>query len=83
MPSRRLLRPPPGPTASTLVSVYVADQTTGLFVNQFAVNTALNAGTVFQLPHNAIAFTWVHGHTYSFTITSNLGNSVIYNARAA
>jgi flagellin-like protein len=72
-----------GPTSSTLVSVYVADQTTGLFVNQFAVNTALNAGTVFQLPHNAIAFTWVHGHTYSFTITSNLGNSVIYNARAA
>jgi hypothetical protein len=25
----------------------------------------------------------VHGHTYSFTVTSNLGNSVTFNSRAA
>ena len=48
----------------------------------FAVNTALNVGAVFQLPHNAISFAWAHGHTYSFTITTSLGNSVIYNAKA-
>jgi len=72
-----------GTTASTLVSVYVVDQTTGLYVNQFTVNTALNVGAVFQLPHNTISFSWAHGHTYSFTVTSNLGNSVTFNAKAS
>jgi hypothetical protein len=63
--------------------VYVVDQSTGAFVSQFAVNTALNVGTVFQFPHNTIAFTWAHGHTYSFSVTSSLGNSVTFNAKAA
>jgi uncharacterized membrane protein len=72
-----------GTVASTLVSVYVVDQSTGAFVAQYAISTALNVGTYVDVPHTTLTFTTVHGHTYSFTITSNLGNSVIYSARAA
>jgi len=72
-----------GTTPSTLVSVYVADQSTGAFVSQFAINAVLNVGTVFELPHNTVSFTWAHGHTYSFTVTSSLGNSVVFAAKAS
>jgi flagellin-like protein len=72
-----------GGIASTLVSVYVVDQSTGAFVAQFAISTTLNAATYVNIPHTTVTFTTVHGHTYSFTVTSNLGNSVIYSARAA
>jgi flagellin-like protein len=75
-----------GTIASTLVSVYVVDQTTGTFVNQFALTPApgiaLNVGTYVDLTHTTVTFTPSHGHTYSFTVTSFLGNSVIYNAKA-
>jgi len=72
-----------GSIASTLVSVYVVDQSTGAFVGQFAISTALNVGTFVNVPHTTVTFTPAHGHTYSFTVTSNLGNSVIYSAKAS
>lgn len=77
-----------GTIASTLVSVYVVDQTTGAFVAQFPLTTAqgtLNAGTVLDISHSVVAFptsTLAHGQTYSFTVTSNLGNSVTFAAQA-
>jgi flagellin-like protein len=72
-----------GAIASTLVSVYIVDQSTNAFVSQVAVSTALNVGTVVDIPHTTVTFAPVHGHTYSFTVTSNLGNSVTFNSRAA
>jgi len=74
-----------GTISSTLVSVYVVDQSTGAVVAQFALSpvTALNAGTVVDIPHTTLTFTPSHGQTYSFTVTSLLGNSVIFYARAS
>ena len=72
-----------GSVPSTLVSVYVVDQSTGAFTTQVALNLPLNVGTSVYLSHNTLTFTWAHGHTYSYTVTSNLGNSVIFNAKAA
>jgi len=77
-----------GTIASTLVSVYVVDQTTGAFVAQFPLTTAqgtLDAGSVIDISHSVLAFpasTLAHGQTYSFTVTSNLGDSVTFAARA-
>ena len=70
---------------STLVSVYVVDQSTGAFMGQFAINTALNVGvfTDIDLHAGPLTFAPTHGQTYSFTVTSILGNSVIFYARAS
>jgi glycerol uptake facilitator-like aquaporin len=76
-----------GAISSTLVSVYIVDQSTGAFVGQFTVTspyTTLNVGTFVDIPHTLLtagSFP-THGHTYSFTVTSSLGNSVIYDAMA-
>jgi flagellin-like protein len=78
-----------GTVASTLVSVYVVDQSTNTFVAQFPLTTVqgtLNVGAVLLIPHTVLVFpgsTLLHGHTYSFTVTSTLGNSVTFNAKAA
>ena len=72
-----------GTVASTLVSVYVVDQSTNTFITQVAVSAVLNVGTVVDILHTTVTFTPSHGHTYSFTVTSFLGNSVTYNAKAA
>ena len=71
-----------GAISSTLVSVYIVDQSTGTFISQIAISTAVNVGSVVNVPHTTITFAPSHGHTYSFTVTSSLGNSVIYNAKA-
>jgi flagellin-like protein len=77
-----------GTIASTLVSVYVVDQSTNTFVAQFPLTTAqgaLNVGAVLNIPHTIVTFpasTLFHGHTYSFTVTSILGNNVIFYAKA-
>ena len=76
-----------GTISSTLVSVYVVDQTTGAFVGQFTAGTlpaTVNVGTFVDINiHQAAAnFAPSHGHTYSFTVTSSLGNGVIYYAKA-
>ena len=72
-----------GVTSSTLVSVYIADQSTNTFVAQFPMSTAVNTGSVVDISHTTLAFTPSHGHTYSFTVTSFLGNSVTFNAEAS
>jgi flagellin-like protein len=74
-----------GTISSTLVSVYIVDQSTGTFVKQVPLTTAqgtLNAGTVLEITTTLLSFTPSHGNTYSFTVTSNLGNSVIFDAEA-
>ncbi len=71
-----------GTNPTTLVSVYVVDQTLNSFVSQTAISTTVNVGTFANIPHTTLLFTPLHGHTYSFTVTSSLGNSVIYNAKA-
>jgi hypothetical protein len=74
-----------GTISSTLVSVYIVDQSTGAFVKQVSLTTAqgaLNVGTVLDIPNTLLTFTPSHGQTYSFTVTSNLGNSVTFNSMA-
>ena len=75
-----------GTVSSTLASVFVVDQSTSTFVAQFPLTTAqgtLNVGTFLDIPHTLLTFTPSHGHTYSFTVTSILGNSVIFYAKAS
>jgi len=71
-----------GAISSTLVSVYIVDQSTGTFVSQVAISTSLTATSVVDIPYTTLVFTPSHGHTYSFTVTSFLGNSVIFYAKA-
>jgi len=72
-----------GSASSTLVSVYVVDQTTGAFVGQFLISpTVLNVGTFVDIPYTTLAFTPSLGQTYLFTVTSSLGNSVVYDLEA-
>ena len=72
-----------GSISTTLVSVYVVDQTSGTFVSQTTISTAVNVGTFVDIPHTTLTFTPSHGHAYSFTVTTSRGNSVIYNAKAS
>ena len=85
-----------GTISSTLVSVYIVDQSSNTFVSQFTISTCTINGAVVTctipvgnfglISHstgvNPLTFTPAHGHTYSFTVTSSLGNSVIYYAKA-
>ncbi|MDA4115540.1 MAG: hypothetical protein OK442_03160 [Thaumarchaeota archaeon] len=71
-----------GNIPTTLVTVYVTDVTSGTFVTQAAISVTVNVGSFAEIPHNSAAFTPSHGHTYSFTVTSSLGNSVIYTMEA-
>ena len=72
-----------GTISTTLVSVYVTDQTTNTFVSAFTMSTAVNVGTFADIRYTTLTFAVTHGHTYSFIVTTSLGNSVIYNAKAA
>jgi flagellin-like protein len=81
-----------GTTVPTISSVYAVDQTLGSVVSQFPIThcTINGARSACQVPSNNYAlinstylsFTPLHGHTYSFTVTSSLGNSVIFYAKA-
>jgi len=71
-----------GTAPTTLVSVYITDATADAFVSQTTISITVNVGTFADIPHNSIAFVPSHGHTYSFTVSSSLGNSVIYNVEA-
>jgi len=71
-----------GTISSTLVSVFVVDQTTGTLEGQFPLSPSIvvNVGTYVDIPYTILSFTLTHGQTYSFTVTSSLGNSVKFNA---
>jgi len=71
-----------GTISSTLVSVYIVDQSTGAFVTQVTISTAANVGAFVDIPHTTLTFAPSHGHTYSFTVTSALGKSVTFDAKA-
>src|SRR5712691_5205997 len=69
-----------GTISTTLVSVYIVDQTSNTFISQTAISTAVNVGTFVDIALHT--FNPSHGHAYSFTVTTSRGNSVIYNAKA-
>lgn len=74
-----------GSIASTIVSVYIVDQSTGTFVKQVPLTTTqgtLDAGTVLDISNTLLTFTPSHGQAYSFTVTSILGNSVTFVSKA-
>ena len=71
-----------GSIPTTVVSVYVTDLTSNTFIEQVATSTTVNVGTFADIPHTTLAFDPSHGHTYSFTVASSLGNEVIYSAEA-
>jgi len=71
-----------GTISTTLVSVFVVDQTTGTLVGQFPMSITLNVGTFVDILSTTVGFSPSHGHTYSFTVISSLGNSVKLNAEA-
>ena len=71
-----------GTISSTLVSVFVVDQTTGTLVGQFPISITLNVGTFVDIPSTTLSFSPSHGQTYSFTVTSALGNGMKLNAEA-
>jgi len=71
-----------GTTPTTLVSVYINDLTTDTLVSQATISVTVNVGTFAEILHNSVAFAPSHGHTYSFTVTSAVGDSVIYKAEA-
>ena len=65
-----------GTTSSTLVSVFVVDQSTGAFVAQVPISIPVGSGTLVDASYTAypgLAFAPTPGQTYSFTVTSVLG----------
>jgi len=71
-----------GTISSTLVDVYIVDQSTNTYVTQVAISTTLNVGTVVDIPYTTVTFTPAHGNTYLISVSSNLGNSVTFDAEA-
>lgn len=74
-----------GTISSTIVSVFIVDASTGAFVTQVPLTTgqgALNVGGVLDISHTMLTFTPSYGNTYSFTVTSSLGNSVTFYSEA-
>ncbi len=68
-----------GSNPTTLVSVFIVNQTAGAFVKQVPLSsTTVNVGNFVNV---FVAFIPKHGFTYSFTVSSSLGNRVIYNAK--
>jgi hypothetical protein len=72
-----------GSIPTTLVAVYITDTTSNTFISQTAISTTVSVGTFVEIPHTTLTFTPVHGHTYSFTVTSSLGNGLTYIAEAS
>lgn len=72
-----------GTTSSTLVSVYVVDQSTGTFVGQFETSAAVGVGAVVDLSQSLVAFTPAHAQAYSFKVTTFMGNGVLFYAKAS
>lgn len=70
-----------GTISSTIVSVYVVDQSTNSFIGQFSVTAPVGVGNYVEVSQSTIGFAPSHGHSYSFTVTSSLGNSVEFFAK--
>ncbi len=71
-----------GTVPTTLDAVYIVDTTSNSFVSQTTVGTTVNVGSYVDISHSTLAFSGTHGHTYSFTVTSSLGNSVVFSEEA-
>lgn len=69
-----------GSVSTTIQGVYITDATTGSFVAQFQVSMAVNVGTFGEISHSTVFFYPADGDTYSFVVTSSLGNSIDYSA---
>ncbi len=72
-----------GSIPTTLVSVYITDTTSDTFVSETTMSpTTVDVGTFAEISHSVLTFTPVAEQTYSFTVTSSLGNSVVYDMEA-
>lgn len=71
-----------GTISSTLVSVFVVDQSTKTFVAQYPTSMAVGPGGLAEIPYTSLSFSPARGNTYSFKVTSSLGNSAALNAEA-
>jgi flagellin-like protein len=71
-----------GSLPTTLVSVYITDLTSNAFVSQTTISVTADVGTYVEIVPTSSAFAPSSGHTYSFKVTSSLGNSVVYNEEA-
>lgn len=71
-----------GTIPTTLVGVYISDLTSGSFVSQTTLSTTVNVGAFIDISHATLTFTPSHGHEYSFTVVSSLGNSEVHEAEA-
>lgn len=72
-----------GSVSTTLEAVYVNDLSTDTFVGEFALSSSLgtlSVGSMVHIPASTLAFSEPVGQTFSFTVTSILGNSVVYDA---
>jgi hypothetical protein len=71
-----------GSVPTTLVSIYLTDLTSGTPVLQTTLSTAVNVGSFAEIPHATLSFTPVEYHTYSFTVSSSMGDSAVYTLEA-
>src|SRR5712692_11329475 len=71
-----------GTISTTLVSVYIVDQTSNTFISQTTISTAVNVGTFVDISLHTFNPSHGHAYSFSFTVTTSRGNSVIYNAKA-
>ncbi|MDA4115542.1 MAG: hypothetical protein OK442_03170 [Thaumarchaeota archaeon] len=71
-----------GTISSTLVSVYIVDQSVNAFVKQVAISQVLGVGAIVDIPQSTLSFTPSQGHSYSFIVTSSFGDSVTFNEMA-
>jgi hypothetical protein len=53
-----------------------------VLVSQVTISDTVNVESFVDIPHATLAFTPVLYQTYSFTVTSSLGNSVVYSVEA-
>jgi hypothetical protein len=71
-----------GESAASISAVYVTNVTSGnnfVTSNQFSDPNSIEGGSFEIIP---ASFTPVSGSTYSFTISTSLGNTVTVNAKA-
>jgi hypothetical protein len=66
----------------TLVSVFIVDQSTNAFVVQVPISQTLSVGSLVDIPYTTLAFNPSRGNSYSFKVTSSLGNSVTFIGKA-
>ena len=71
-----------GSVVSTLAGVYVDDVTSGTAVFEGTLSVYVGPGTFAEVPSSTLSFPVTDGHTYSFTVTTSYGSTVLYEEEA-